>query len=140
MATTCTRRIQVCSGHRVHGHEGKCRHLHGHNYVAWLTAQADDLDDIGRVIDFAVLKDLVGGWIDKHWDHGFIIWEYDAEAHDVLVEIYGQKFYTLPTNPTAENMAAHLLSVGNNLLKETGVRLVTVKIDETENCSAEVTA
>lgn len=24
---------EICAGHRVVGHESKCRHLHGHNYV-----------------------------------------------------------------------------------------------------------
>ena len=52
---TCTRRIQFCAGHRVMGHEGKCRNLHGHNYVVFVTAQADELDSVGRVIDFSVL-------------------------------------------------------------------------------------
>src|SRR5262249_22784820 len=54
---TATRRIQFAAGHRVFGHEGKCRYLHGHNFVALVTAAADDLDAVGRVIDFGVLKE-----------------------------------------------------------------------------------
>jgi len=50
-----------------------------------------------------------------------------------------QKTFELPTNPTAENMADYLLRViGPRQLKGTGVTLTRVKIDETENCSAEV--
>ena len=63
---SCTRRIQFASGHRVLGHENKCRHIHGHNYVAFIHAEAEQLDSIGRVIDFGVLKDKFGGWIDEH--------------------------------------------------------------------------
>lgn len=137
---TCTRRIQFAAGHRVHRHESKCRNLHGHNYVAMLTAEADEgLDPLGRVIDFSVLKELVGGWIDRHWDHGFLVMRGDADAQAALACVEGQKLYLLDANPTAENMALHLLhEVGPKVLEGTGVRLVRVELWETENCRAEV--
>ena len=78
--TTATRRVQFCAGHRVMGHENKCAHLHGHNYVALITARADKLDSVGRVIDFSVIKQRVGGWIEQHWDHGFIIARNDEQV------------------------------------------------------------
>src|SRR5262249_14498003 len=53
---TCTRLLQFDAGHRVYQHEGKCANLHGHRYTAEITAQAEALDKIGRVIDFSVLK------------------------------------------------------------------------------------
>lgn len=135
---SATRRIQFCAGHRVYEHEGKCKHLHGHNYVALVTAQAPAQDDIGRVIDFSVLKEKIGGWIDQHWDHGFILYVDDLEAVD-KVGGDGQKLFLLPENPTAENMAKHLLyTVGPAMLKGTGVALSEVILWETENCYASV--
>ena len=78
---TCTRRIQFCAGHRVKNHESKCRNLHGHNYVVWITAKLDaGTDELGRVVDFSVLKARIGGWIEDAWDHGFILWDQDDEA------------------------------------------------------------
>ncbi len=140
MPITATRRLQFAMGHRVHGHEGKCRHLHGHNFVAFVTAEAEELDAVGRVIDFGVLKERVGGWIDREWDHGFVVWEDDAEARGALARVDGQKAYLLPVNPTAENLADHLLRVvGPRTLAGTGVRLVKVTIYETENGIAEAT-
>lgn len=137
---TCTRRIQFCAGHRVHGHENKCRNAHGHNYVAFFEAAATDLDGIGRVIDFSVLKEVVGGWIDEFWDHGFIYWYQDEEIQRALSVIEGQKVYVLPTNPTAENMADYLLRViCPLLLKDKGVTVTKVRIWETENCYADAT-
>lgn len=142
MSITCTRRIQFCAGHRIMGHENKCAHLHGHNYVAFLTAETTVLDSVGRVIDFSVLKDKIGGWINTYWDHGFILCSEDFHAHDVLVNVYvgedkAQKLYMMPKNPTAENMANYLLhEVGPGLLFDRGVRLVEVTIWETENCYA----
>jgi 6-pyruvoyltetrahydropterin/6-carboxytetrahydropterin synthase len=137
---TATRRIQFAAGHRVFGHEGKCRYLHGHNFVALVTAAADDLDAVGRVIDFGVLKERIGGWIERAWDHGFIVWQDDAEARRALEVVQGQKTYLLAGNPTAENLADHLLRVvGPDILAGTGVRLVKVTLHETENGIAEAT-
>jgi 6-pyruvoyltetrahydropterin/6-carboxytetrahydropterin synthase len=137
---TCTRRLQFCSGHRVHGHEGKCRHLHGHNYVVMLTASADALDDLGRVIDFSVLKARLGGWIDQHWDHGCVIWDGDTEAQAAVLACQPAKLFLLPSNPTAENMADYLLRVvGPEVLADTGIGLTAVRLWETENCYADAT-
>lgn len=156
---TCTRRLQFCAGHRVMGHESKCAHLHGHNYVVWLTAEmiVDDqyhpdatrVDKVGRVIDFSVLKYKVGTWIERVWDHGFLFHTQDVAAYRALKLMSSgtfdekpidQKMFPMPYNPTAENIARYLLEVvGPDLLDGTGVRLCKVRVDETENCSAEVT-
>lgn len=134
-----TRRIQFCAGHRVHNHESECRNLHGHNYVVFFTARGidRDKDELGRVIDFSVLKEKLGGWIFDNWDHGFLVWEDDLKIVRLLREL-GHKTYQLPYNPTAENMADYLLNVvGPMTLKTTGVRLIKVVLWETENCYAE---
>lgn len=161
---TATRRIQFCAGHRVMGHENKCAHLHGHNYVAFVTArvkpalatqlfrdlsqsvdpQAAFLDEIGRVVDFSVLKEQVGGWIESKWDHGFILSKDDNASHRVIELAArslpnGQKLHIMPYNPTAENMARYLLQeVGPKVLAGTpSVELCHVRIWETENCYAD---
>lgn len=149
MSVTCTRRIQFCSGHRVMGHESKCAHLHGHNYVVEITAVAE-LDSIGRVIDFSVLKELVGGWIETNWDHGFILHYSDHDARMALGsfstamstvdKVFEQKLHLMPSNPTAENMASHLLHfVCPKVLNGLGITVNKVVVHETENCKAEAT-
>ena len=45
---------------------------------------------------------------------------------------------SLSFNPTAENLAAHLIHLGNVLLKGKGVEVTVVKIEETRKCSVEV--
>ncbi len=138
----CTRRLQFCCGHRVMRHESKCAHLHGHNYVAFFTASAQ-LDDVGRVIDFSVIKERVGGWIDEFWDHGFVLNEEDEGAIQSVSNFapkdeVEQKLYLMPKNPTAENMAEHLLNdICPSLFAETGVEITKVRIWETENCYAD---
>lgn len=135
----CTRRLQFCCGHRVVEHESKCRNLHGHNYVAYFHARrADDtLDALGRVIDFSVLKERIGGWIDEHWDHGLVLWDADPMLASLPFED-GQKVHHLFANPTAENMALYLLyDVCPDVLRGTGIEVDKVVLWETENCFAE---
>jgi len=135
---TATRRIQFCSGHRVFNHESKCRNIHGHNYVAFITSEADELDDLGRVIDFSVLKQKVGGWIDENWDHGFIAFKDDLKAVEIIKDI-GTRLYLMDQNPTAENMALHLLNdICPVLMQGTGVKITKITLWETENVYAEV--
>lgn len=143
---SATRRLQYAIGHRVFGHEGKCSHLHGHNFVFFLTAVrvpgvlvSQQLDTKGRVLDFAVLKEVLGSWIEQNWDHGFVLWEGDTEAIHAVNQVRGQKIHLLPYNPTAENLALYLITVvGPLLLVPLGCRLTKVKIFETENGIATV--
>lgn len=137
---TCTRRIQFAAGHRVYGHENKCANLHGHNYVVFFEASADKLDGIGRVIDFSVLKEKLGGWIDDNWDHGFL-WHAGADidcAYIFASEAANTlKHFPCSFNPTAEEMARYLLfTVAPAQLEGTNVRVNKVTVWETENCFA----
>jgi 6-pyruvoyltetrahydropterin/6-carboxytetrahydropterin synthase len=137
---TAARRLQFCAGHRVHEHESKCRNLHGHNYVVFFHAVSETgLDPLGRVIDFGVLKSRLAPWVEDNWDHGMVLWRGDEEAISALSALPGQKLFLLPTNPTAENMALHLLEVvAPALLADTGVIIEKVVLWETENCFTEV--
>ncbi len=121
----------ISVGHRVCGHESKCRFLHGHNYRVHFLCEADALDSLGRVIDFGVLKSTLCQWLEDNWDHKFLLWTEDS------IELPDLGVVRVPFNPTAENMAQYLVEiVGPALLVETGVRLVTCRIDETRKCSA----
>lgn len=137
-APTITRRFQFCAGHRVHQHESKCRNLHGHNYVALIEVECNRLDNVGRVIDFSAVKAIIGQWLEEHWDHAFIAHADDEEALRAVRMVEGQKLYVMPTNPTAENMASHLMAVANTRLRALSLRCCKVVLYETENCSAEV--
>lgn len=141
MKTTITRRFQFCAGHRVFQHESKCAHPHGHNYVLLATFEGDNgrLDTLGRVIDFSVVKKVLGDWIELHWDHGFIHYAHDREMLDLFIKNMHWKHFVLPYNPTAENMAAFLLNeVCPGLFHSYGITAVKMVLWETENCCAEV--
>lgn len=108
---TIMRRIKFCAGHRLMNHGGKCEFFHGHNYVADFYVTANESDAVGRVIDFSQLKTAFKGWLDEHWDHGFLVHEDDENAINALKQVVPLKLYVLPYNPTAESMAKYLLEV-----------------------------
>ena len=135
----CTRRLKFDAGHRVHLHESKCRNAHGHQYIVYIHATAKYLDDLGRIVDFSVLKEKFGSWIDEHWDHGFIYFEEDEEMKFALEMIVGQKKFALPYNPTAENLAKYLFEVvAPEQMKDSSISISKVVVWETENAFATV--
>lgn len=159
MSFEAERYHDFCAGHRVHGHESKCAHLHGHNYrvmfviepqpepeqVLGLTPNgfairesgaAGKLDSVGRVLDFSVMKTLLCEWLEQEWDHKFLVWNEDPLA-PYLQELDMTGVVRVPFNPTAENMAKYLAEeVGPQMLAGTGARLIRVRIEETRKCSA----
>lgn len=139
----------ISCGHRVVGHESKCRFLHGHNYRITFTCEANSLDSIGRVVDFGALKPTVCKWLEDNWDHKFLVWENDHLMQSVYGELpensttaedltdLRESIVFLPFNPTAENMAEYLLNhVAPSYFSKTGIKVVSVKVEETRKCSA----
>lgn len=171
MSYSVIRSHEICAGHRVVGHESKCRHLHGHNYKFHFKVapkgipvemeypegfpgklhNPGKLDSVGRVIDFSVVKTTLCQWLEDNWDHKFLHWENDVliqgvkelvaeDKYGELVSAVDQNYFyhsfvELPFNPTAENLAAHMVNViGPMLLDKHGVQLVECTIEETSKC------
>lgn len=135
---TASRYHDISCGHRVYGHESKCAHLHGHNYRIHFTVKGINttVDGIGRVIDFGVIKSELCQWLEENWDHKFLLWEQDPSAA-ALQDIDFDGVVLVPFNPTAENMAKHLLLViCPAKLTQHGVFATEVIIEETAKCQA----
>ena len=133
---TAERYHDISMGHRVVGHENKCRHLHGHNYRIHFVCEADQLDALGRVIDFGLINDRLCQWLEEHWDHRLMIWQEDPLLPE-LQRIASEDLCIVPFNPTAEQIAQHLVHVvGPQRLAGTGIRLTSCRVDETRKCSA----
>jgi len=135
---TATRYHDFSTGHRVYGHESKCAHLHGHNYRIHLTVEAEQLDTVGRVMDFSAIKEHLCYWLEEEWDHKFLVWEQDPFASS-LKELDPNGTVVVNFNPTAENMGQYLIDVvGPRQLAGTNVKLVNVNIEETRKCNVTV--
>src|SRR5713101_2166835 len=129
-----TREISFCYGHRLLDHDGKCRHLHGHNGRAVLTLAADQLDRLGMVMDFTRIKRVVGGWIDEQLDHKMLLHRDDPVLP--LLRQQGEPVYVLDVNPTAENIARLIY----DFAASQGFPVVEVQLWETETCFASYAA
>ena len=157
MPLEITRRLEFDAGHRILGHESKCKHLHGHRYVAEITVSAPSLDELGRVVDFSILKSVVGRWVDECLDHNMILHPNDPlallieQTNDVESEqplTGGKPPFIMPSgkyaNPTAENLSHVILAVAAYLLtkhtREHGLAALSVtrvRLYETPNCWAD---
>jgi 6-pyruvoyltetrahydropterin/6-carboxytetrahydropterin synthase len=51
-----TIRGDISSAHFIKGHQGKCKNLHGHTWKIEVTVISKELNDLGMVADFAILK------------------------------------------------------------------------------------
>lgn len=132
----------ISCGHRVVGHENKCRYLHGHNYRIHFICESDKLDNLGRVIDFGEIKSRLCFWLEDNWDHKFLAWESDRLMRELFAgsdednRLLNASVIFVPFNPTAENMAQYLVEViGPRQLEGTGIKLVECTVDETQKCS-----
>jgi 6-pyruvoyltetrahydropterin/6-carboxytetrahydropterin synthase len=131
----CVRKIEFDSAHRLINHESKCRMLHGHRYVVEASFCAKQLDDVGRVIDFGVIREVLGSWIDEYFDHNTILSIADKKLGDEISKNTQQKIYYLPNNPTAENIAKHLLEeICPKIFINFDAECVAIKLYETPNC------
>jgi len=135
MSVRITRRLEIDAGHRLMRHESKCRNLHGHRYVFDVTVKGPDLDESGRVIDFGVLKELVGGWLNDTFDHGFIVQEGDP-----LIPMLGDldnKTAVLNCAPSIENLVKVVFDHATDLMSPHGISVVHVRGYETPACWAD---
>ncbi len=125
-----TKEVHFCYGHRLLNHQGKCRHLHGHNATAVIRLEAGELDELGMVCDFSDIGDFVKAWIERTIDHNMLL----HEADPVLpgLQAAGERVYVMRSNPTAENIARLIF----DQVTEGGYPVVEVSIYETDSALA----
>ncbi|MEJ2592586.1 MAG: 6-carboxytetrahydropterin synthase [Candidatus Thiodiazotropha sp.] len=100
---TVTKEVPFCYGHRLLNHQGKCRHLHGHNATAVIRLESAALNELGMVCDFSDIGDYVKGWIEQTLDHNMLLHADDPVLP--LLREAGERVYVMTANPTAENIA-----------------------------------
>lgn len=125
-----TREIHFCYGHRLLNYHGKCRHLHGHNGRAIVVLEAAELDALGMVVDFSLIKARLGAWIDENLDHQMILHRDDPALP--FLRQQGEPVCVVDVNPTAENIARLIFEQARKL----GLPVVEVTLWETENSHA----
>lgn len=132
-----TRRFSFDSAHRVYGHEGKCRHLHGHRYDLEVTLSGEKLSG-GMLVDFGSIKTWIGEFIDNRVDHNIILWKKDPLLKILKYDKHsGKDPLVLNHNPTAENLAVFFWEAVHAILFQKEINNVSIqqiRVYETPNC------
>ncbi len=81
----------MASAHFLRGYEGKCKNMHGHTWKIEVFIINDQLDSLGMVADFGILKTKLNDFI-ANLDH--------AALNDLE--------YFQVNNPTTENIAKYI--------------------------------
>ena len=115
-------RDHFSAAHFIEGHGGQCEKLHGHNWMVELSVERESPDELGMIIDFKILKELLKGVLSR----------LDHENLNELDEFS-------ETNPTAENIAKFIFgAVQQSVSTSCGDanRVSAVKVTETPGCGA----
>lgn len=137
-----TKQIEIDCGHRVPNHKSKCRNIHGHRYrievgVDDKVIQTPGSSDEGMVIDFGDLKQVMMDYLDKGFDHGFIMFENDEYVNMFEnLKSQGQKIVFVDFIPTAENLAQYWYLNLKELLLAKDIQIHHVKVWETPTSTA----
>ena len=126
-----TKRIDFCYGHRLLDYDGVCKHPHGHNALVEVDVRTDSLDRRNMVADFADIKRIVKGWIDRELDHKMIL-RHDDPLVKPLQQL-GEPVYILESNPTVERIARLIFDKA----REQHIDVVAVRVWETPTSIAE---
>lgn len=125
-----TKTIEFSYGHRLLNHNGKCRYLHGHNGMLEIDVEAETLDEMGMVIDFTEVNEVVKTWVNENLDHRMLLCNADPTVK--LLQDAGEPLYVMDENPTAENIAALVWHAAN----QAGLRVSEVRLWETATSRA----
>ena len=128
-----TKTVDFCYGHRLVDYDGKCRHLHGHNGRLEVDVESDVLNDLGMVVDFGEVREVVKGWIDSNIDHRMILSDRDPLL--TTLRDAGEPLFVMSENPTAENIAKVVFEVA----RQSGLNVTAVRLWETTSSYAAYT-
>lgn len=108
------------AAHHLRGYEGKCSRVHGHTWTVALSVRGETLDELGMLVDFKALNQLLG---------------------ETLAPLDHQDLNDLPPfrsiNPTAEHIAKYLYDtlVHHPLFQQRAARLCSVRVWESPHSS-----
>lgn len=107
------------SAHQLRNFGGRCEDLHGHNWKIEVCVKGEELDDVGLLVDFAVIKKSTKEIIDK-LDHKFL----------------NELDYFKDINPSSENIARHIYKTLEQQLNNGNIRVSSVTAWESDSASA----
>ena len=134
-------------GHRLANHNGKCRNLHGHQYVLEVVIEGNPQENSGHssegmLVDFSDLKTLLDTQIHDRCDHAFMLAESDQIMKDFYTANSDLKHLIVPFPTTAENIAQWIFDQLQPQIPQLSpnLKLTSVQLWETPFNSALITS
>jgi 6-pyruvoyltetrahydropterin/6-carboxytetrahydropterin synthase len=124
-----TRSFKFEAAHRLMYHKGKCRNIHGHNYVVDFKLKQKETNQDGMVKDFSDIRASIEPMLYCKFDHHLILNKNDTTMINLL-ENY-TKILKFDGEPTAENMAKYFFRAKRGI-----PNLISVTVWENSECSA----
>lgn len=126
--------------HVLHGHDGPCKHIHGHTYELYVTILGTPNTDqqspkFGMIMDFKDLKNLIKEAIINEFDHALVMHREFAPEIDLSKDIFKRVIF-VDYQPTSENL---VLDYANRIKKRLPVnmKLHSLRLRETLTSYAE---
>ncbi len=128
------------AAHRLEGHEGKCRRLHGHSYRLEVELAVSVLQRKGpargMVVDFDTLTQNVQHNVINRWDHKFLVSrENITEGHKLVTALRNDEKIDINRDvSTAEYLAEAIHALILPQMQEE--QIVRVTLWETAKCQS----
>lgn len=127
--------VVIAMAHRLAGHEGLCRNLHGHNWTitAHISIDTDELiEHLGYVVEFGTLRKQMRNVLEP-FDHSVVLQERDK----LIPALEGHRVHVLNVPPSTEHLAALFYRILDHMLRaeysDRSVRIEYVELVETPN-------
>lgn len=132
-ALRITKEFRFEGAHALPGYDGRCRNLHGHSYLMYVTIKGEPLNGTqspkeGMVIDFKLLKSIINENIIDKFDHALVLRK-DAPLMDEIAQEYGN-VVVVDFQPTTENLICYFADTISKKLPPQ-VELFSLKLYET---------
>lgn len=130
--------FELSTGHRLSDYSGKCRHLHGHNYIGELIIEGHFLNKVGMLEDFGTMKEIIKDCIDKKFDHKFILKKddpFNEAIGKVCKKFKDDSIVWVQYNPTVENIIKDIKNTIEAIYPEWHIH---IRINETSSSYAEL--
>ncbi len=112
-------RKRFAAAHQLKGYGGKCENLHGHNWIVEVGVEGTELDEVGLLLDFKILKNHVDDLLEE-FDHKFL------NDHE----------WFKARNPSSEHLCRYLHEQISARIDTPGLTVSFVRVWESDDAAA----
>ncbi len=138
-AIRITKEFRYEGAHALYNYDGKCRQIHGHSYILYVTVQGSPINEEGNpkdgmVMDLGELKRIVHETVVDKFDHALVL-----RCNNPFASELGKEYSNIVLvdfQPTCENMLSFFAQAIGDKLPD-NVKLYSLKLHETASSFVE---